>query len=382
MRVIFRLIISGWLLSSILASVSIAYGRFFPAPIVEWATISHYVHDTKIGISYPVSYLPEVEATPGIRRGQSIASPDGQYQMTVDRRNNGLNLRFYDREGQALRALLSNRDSEIFTVYWLNKGNILLIRNLLTSDTLNLVRFNVQTGEEQLISPYTGGTFNLSPGRNWLLLSDSLSGGTIVQHVEDERRYTLAPVLSNAVWTNDERYLAGSAMIENRWMLLVMDTTTGTSIAQDTVPERISPSGNNETFLVQTATGVALYRGIDFIFEQEITSPIVQTMWVSDGEYGIIVTEDSNLYSIYLVDISNHEQALRLLSTIPDTISLLSLQTHDDVFTYILNSPQYTESLIYRIRIPDGDIDLLSDIPAHFRQIAYYHSFGNYQESR
>ena len=364
MRIIFRLLISGWILSVILASVSIAYGRLFPAPIVEWATMTHYIHDTQVGLDYPVNFLPGVEDNFIFTRGQSIESPDGQYQMSVDRRNNGLNLRFFDRQGQAINALLSERDNEIYTVFWLNHGNVLLIRNLSTSDNLNLVRFNVLTGEEQIISPYYSGLFDLSPGRNWLILSDSLTGETILQNVEDERRYTIEPVLFNNTWTNDERYLASSAILDNQRFFLLMDTTSGTVITRDIVPEAINTSPDNETILIQTTTGIAVYRGTNFILEQDISSPVVQTLWVSDGAYGIIVTDNGTDYSLYLVD-SKHESPVRHLSTIPGRVSLLSIQAaiHDDVLTYILNSPQYTESLVYRINIPDGETALLTRIP-------------------
>lgn len=374
-----RLIAILWFIFAILIVSIVSISAYIPAPIVKWKTFQTHLTDTRTGIDLSIPTAPILVDTPNFLRIQVIDSPDGQYQMRVNRKDDGFDIRITNASGERIRSINSTENQRISSVYWLTETDLLLVRNSVTSNTREIVQINVVSSEQRVISNYTGGYFDISPNENWLVLSDETSDETIVHSMTDERRYTLNPVYTTIEWTDDERYFASYIRPDETVALQILDTDTGQVITDNTTAVQLLWSGNNEYLLVQSDTSIRIFRGTEFIAEHPIDANILGIEWLPDGVHLLIITEGDGENQLNILNVSN-DTPMRLLTTIAEdtNINSIGLDIHSEVINYIVNSDDRSHSLVYRVRIQDGDTRLLVRIPVHIHQVDYFDSMDSY----
>lgn len=378
-KIYIRLLVVLWFLSIVMVAGILNISNQMPAPVVEWETIQAYLHDTRTGINYPVAKSAVNAVNQNLFRVRVIESPGGQYRMTVTRNDDGLDLRISDASGQIINSMRSTTDVSIANVSWLSETDLLLIQTQLASNDWEILRFNTLTSEQYLISNYDGGYFDISPGNNWLVLGDSTRGEMSVQSLHDERQYTINSIYTIDEWTGDEGYLASYIRIEGELALQILDTDTGQLTTENIAPEQLLWSGNNDYLLVQTETGIVIFHGTEMIAEYPVDSPILAIEWLPDGRQLMLITAGNGENQLHVVDVSD-DTPLRLLTTIPDDTHINSIRpgVNSEVITYVLNSVDHSFSLIYRVRIRDGNTRLLTRIPAHISRVNYFDSVEIY----
>lgn len=362
MRILLRVIGLLCLINILMICLILLLGRLFPSTLLNWNGSQVTFYDARTGVEFAFPNPQFATTSPSVSGIEVLTSEDGDYTLSIRSDSTGLSINLRNRADEVLFRLERDRVSRINNIGWLDNRNFIIVR--VSTGQLNFSIFNVDTLQERPLGAYSNTAYSFSPNREWLLLIDNDSNETLLRHFFDARQHIPNPIADIASWSNDGRYLASRARLDESLGFQLLDTESGAIETNDFIPNRLSWSSNNSSLIIYDRQQLLLYKHSRLTIENSFAETLLNVTWSYDGEYALIITQSNSEKVLYLLD--EQTENISLWAIVPDTINERSLVWAYDsnTLSYILpNAEPNQQSAVYILGVESNQPEFLTYIP-------------------